>query len=130
MPKGRVPANAFRRGCKPGPGRPRGSRDKLSQALIDVLSADFEKHGQDVVRRVREKQPGLYLNAMISLAPRVMQQDRSIFNDISDAELALMEEFLVASRARLVRQIEHAAEDRESTRLNSSQSASRMPSSA
>ena len=52
-------------------GRPRGSRNKLGQELIDAFYEDFTEHGAAVVAQVRKEQPGLYL----TLASRLVPQD-------------------------------------------------------
>lgn len=54
-----------------GGGRPRGSRNKLGQELIDAFYRDFNKHGPAVVATVRRENPGLYL----TLASRLVPQD-------------------------------------------------------
>jgi hypothetical protein len=58
------PAPEKRRGLKepwkPGQsgnpaGRKKGSRHKLSELLLSTLCADFEEHGADTIKEVREK---------------------------------------------------------------------------
>ena len=38
-------------------GRPKGARNKLSEALLTEVLADWEAHGADIIRRVREEEP-------------------------------------------------------------------------
>jgi hypothetical protein len=45
-------------------GRPKGSRNKLGQAFLDAMQADFEQHGTAVIVEVREKLPHVYLKVV------------------------------------------------------------------
>jgi len=47
-----------------GPGRPRGSRNQLGEALLADLYADWCEHGAEAVRRVREDRPSDYLKVI------------------------------------------------------------------
>jgi len=51
-------------------GRPRGSRNKLSEAVISALYRDFSKHGEKAIAKVRRDQPGVYLKVIALLIPR------------------------------------------------------------
>ena len=52
------------------PGRPRGSRNALSEAVICAILRDFSKHGEKAVAEVRRKQPAAYLKICAWLVPR------------------------------------------------------------
>jgi hypothetical protein len=52
------------------PGRPRGSRNALTEAVICAILRDFSKHGEKAVAEVRRKQPGAYLKICAWLVPR------------------------------------------------------------
>jgi hypothetical protein len=52
------------------PGRPRGSRNKLTKKYLDKLWADFKEHGESVLERVRRDNPVAYLKLVASLVPR------------------------------------------------------------
>jgi hypothetical protein len=54
----------------PGGGRPRGGRSRLQELAIEMLRADFEQNGADVIRRVRERKPEVYLASVVSLLPK------------------------------------------------------------
>jgi hypothetical protein len=63
-----------------------------------VLSEDFELHGREVIERVREKYPQVYLSAIVSLLPKQQQIEKlSPLSDITDEELAQIEELLAAA---------------------------------
>ena len=59
-------------GTGPGkpPGRPRGSRNALSEAVVCAILRDFSKHGEKAVAEVRRKQPAAYLKICAWLVPR------------------------------------------------------------
>ena len=48
-------------------GRPRGARNKLGEAFLHDLHADWEKHGRSVIERVRRDDPSAYLRVMASV---------------------------------------------------------------
>jgi len=50
-------------------GRPRGSRNKLSELFITAMRDDFAEHGPSAVAALRERDPGAYLAAIRSMIP-------------------------------------------------------------
>jgi hypothetical protein len=58
-------------------GRMRGSRNKLSEAVICALLRDFSKHGEKAVAKVRRDQPGVYLRCLTLLVPREHKVEHS-----------------------------------------------------
>lgn len=75
-------ATQFKPGHPGGPGRPKGSRDKLSFAFLKALSEDFEEHGVAVVERLRKEQPAVYFNGIGKLMPKIMELSGPDGNDI------------------------------------------------
>jgi hypothetical protein len=63
----RNPLGRFLPGNYGGPGRPRGSRNRLSEQFIADLQADWERHGQKVIERVRRDDPAAYLRVVATL---------------------------------------------------------------
>jgi hypothetical protein len=60
-----------------------------------------------VIEQVRRQKPHIYLQIIASLLPRQLHVERtSPLSDISDEELAQIEELLAASRAKLVEKAE------------------------
>lgn len=51
-------------------GRPKGSRNKLSESFIARMHADFEQHGDTVIEAVRTESPGEYLRIIASIVPK------------------------------------------------------------
>jgi hypothetical protein len=111
---GKLPANAFQKGCAPGPGRPKGSRTRLQEFVIEMLDADFREHGKDVLERVRAKWPQVYLTAVINLMPKQTQTETvSQLEHLTDAELNLLEQMLASERAKTVQAIDVVAESND-----------------
>ena len=73
---------------KPGnPGRPRGSRNKLGEAFIAALAEDFEKHGVQVIERVRIEKPEAYIKVIASLLPKDLNLNVTKLDDLTDEQL-------------------------------------------
>jgi hypothetical protein len=53
-------------------GRPKGSRNKLSEDFLSVLCADFEEHGPAAVVTMRENDPSSYVKVVAGLVPKDM----------------------------------------------------------
>ncbi len=58
----------YLKGILGGPGRPVGSRNKLSQDFLRDLQEDWEQHGTEILRIVREKFPEVYFQSLVKLA--------------------------------------------------------------
>ena len=73
-------------------GRPKGARSKLSEAFLESLANDFEAHGVEVVRKVREERPHDYLKIVATILPKQMQLEdltpKRRAEDLTDDELA------------------------------------------
>ena len=70
-----------------GHGRPKGARNKLSEAFIEALHDDFMKHGASVICRVREEKPDQYLKVIASILPRDVNLTVNPIGEMSDEEL-------------------------------------------
>jgi hypothetical protein len=60
----------FQTGNNYGKGRPRGSRNKLAEALIDDLYDDWSKHGMEAITAVRKMSPAEYLKIVALVASK------------------------------------------------------------
>ena len=58
----------YLKGAPGGPGRPVGSRNRLSEDFLRDLQADWEQHGKDILEVMREKHPEIYFQCMVKLA--------------------------------------------------------------
>jgi hypothetical protein len=74
MPTRRTPAQdtrgRFLPGNDGGMGRPKGSRNKLGEAFLADLCADWQEHGPAVIARVREQRPQDYLRVVALIMPK------------------------------------------------------------
>ena len=68
-------------------GRGKGVRDRLSQAFLRDMLADWETHGRDVVARVREEKPERYLQLVAQIVPREVKAEVGELEAMSDEEL-------------------------------------------
>src|SRR5262249_432047 len=81
-------------------GRPKGSRNKLAEAFIADVYADWLEHGILALVRVREKQPAAYLRVVASLLPQHIEVSDDVgllSDDELDARLKLVEAALAES---------------------------------
>jgi len=94
-----VPTNLWQPGQSGNPaGRLRGSRNKLSEAVICALLRDFSKHGEKAIAKVRRTQPAAYLKILALLVPREHKVEHSNpLKELTDEELEAMIEHLKAS---------------------------------
>lgn len=59
-------------------GRQTGSRNKLGEAFINHLYADYLKHGPQVIAEVRAQHPAAYLRMIVQLLPQQAEVDVSV----------------------------------------------------
>lgn len=67
---GRNELGRFVRGNSGGPGRPKGSRNRLGEEFLGDLYADWVEHGRGVIAEVRERSPVAYLRIVAGLVPQ------------------------------------------------------------
>ena len=80
-------------------------RNRLTEIALQALGEHFAVHGVAAIDRVYREEPGTYLRIIASLLPRQLQVERSSpFADLTDEELAMLEEMLAAGRAKLIEQ--------------------------
>jgi hypothetical protein len=106
-------SGSFKVGNPGGPGRPIGARSKLNELAVALLHEDFAQHGEEVIRRVRERKPEVYLAGIVSLLPRRTERIESPLIDISDEELAQLEQHLKEIRAKTVERLLELQPDAE-----------------
>jgi hypothetical protein len=72
-------------------GRPKGSRNKLSEAFVADLYLDWNQNGVAAIARVRQERPWDYVRIVASLVPKQLDVAQSeSLDDISDQELIEM----------------------------------------
>ena len=73
----------------------RGSRNKLSEAVICALLRDFREHGQKAIAKVRQTQPAAYLKILALLVPREHKvEHRNLLKEMTDEELEAAIEYV------------------------------------
>jgi hypothetical protein len=96
-----MPANLWQPGQSGNPaGRPRGSRNALSEEVICALLRDFRKHGEKAIAKVRRDQPGVYLKVIALLVPREHKVEHgNPLKGLTDEQLVAMIEYIETSLA-------------------------------
>lgn len=51
-------------------GRPKGARSKLGEDFLNALRDDFQAHGIEALKEVREKKPADYIKVVASILPK------------------------------------------------------------
>lgn len=78
-------------------GRPKGSRNRLSEEFLQAMADDFEKRGKKAIEEVRLQRPSDYLKVIASLVPRQMHLKVDPFEDMTDEQLRIRALKLVKS---------------------------------
>ena len=68
-------------------GRPKGARNKLGEAFLSDMLADWEEHGVEAIATVREEKPDAYLRVVASILPRDLNVNVNNMDGVSDDEL-------------------------------------------
>jgi hypothetical protein len=77
----------FVKGKIGGPGRPKGSRNRLGEAFLQDMLADWEENGVAVIEAVRKEKPDQYLKVVASILPRDLNVNINPLEDATDDEL-------------------------------------------
>lgn len=88
----------FLTGNNGGPGRPKGSRNKLTEHFVADVYADWQEHGAQAIADVREKSPTDYLKVVAGVITKDVAITVRDYDDLTDDELA---EQFAAAAARL-----------------------------
>ena len=115
---GRNALGRFVSGNSGGPGRPRGSRNRLGEEFLSDLYADWTEHGASVIAEVRERNPVAYLRTVAGLVPQqvgIVSMGEDVAA-MTDEELARA---LVSAHETLRLAALQSAEDAEPTLLES-----------
>ena len=92
----------WQRGVSGNPaGRPRGSRNALSEEVICALLRDFRQHGQKAIAQVRMRQPAAYLKVLALLVPR--EHKVELTNTYEGLSTEQIEAYIAAIQDRLDR---------------------------
>lgn len=70
-----------------GGGRPKGSRNALSEAFVQALHDSFVEHGAETIETVRTEKPDQYLKVIASLVPKELTLNLNDAESMTDDEL-------------------------------------------
>jgi hypothetical protein len=117
-PQKRVYGKPFEPGNNANPkGRPKGSKNKLSEDFVRALAKDFEEHGEQAICHVREEKPDAYLKVIASIIPKeFVFKEESNLDDLTDEQL----ENEIRSRVERVRSLLCGDAGEESTAKSNS----------
>lgn len=99
---GKLPAHLrddlkFKPGQSGNPnGRPKGSRNKLSEDFVADILADWTQHGPSVIKEVREAKPTEYLKVVAGVITKEVNLTVRDYDELTDDELA--EQFAAAAQ--------------------------------
>ena len=83
-------AGQFKPGQSGNPaGRPKGSRNKLSEAVINDILLDWELNGSHAIEETRKKCPAQYLRIVAGIIPKEYEAKNSINVSFIDALVAV-----------------------------------------
>jgi len=77
----------FLPGNNGGPGRQRGSRNKLGEQFLQDLYADWQEGGVAAIKAVRASKPDAYLKVIASILPKELNVNVSEFEGMTDEQL-------------------------------------------
>jgi hypothetical protein len=80
-------------------GRPRGTRNQLTEAVVCGLLRDFRLHGEKTIALVRRTRPEIYLRVLALLVPR--EQRIEHVDPIKQLSDETLEQVLTEMQARL-----------------------------
>lgn len=70
------------------PGRPKGARNKLGEAFVQDVLANWEKNGAASIEVMRVNDPGAYVRVVASILPKELNLRVNDFDDFTDDQLA------------------------------------------
>ena len=71
-------------------GRVKGSRNKISEAFLRDLAAEWEVSGPDALKVMAKEEPGNFVKVVAALLPKEFEISDSRLKDMDDDELDLL----------------------------------------
>ncbi len=76
-------------------GRAPGSRNRLSEAFITALCADFEENGAEAIAEMRLTDPSGYVKVVAALQPKEVEAELNEDNNINNMSLEELRDSLL-----------------------------------
>jgi hypothetical protein len=86
----------------PGPGRPRGAKNKIAVSFLEALQRDFEEGGAAAIKLCRLEDPTRYVAIIASLMPKELAVEHTRFGELSDEQLDALMQHVQEFRAKLI----------------------------
>jgi hypothetical protein len=77
----------FVKGKKGGPGRPKGSRNRLGEAFLADIADDWEQNGVAAIQSMRIDRPHEYVRVVASILPKEINLTIDPMEEMTDDEL-------------------------------------------
>lgn len=77
----------FKPGNAGGPGRKKGSKNRLSEDFVSALQADFAEHGSAAIVQTRTERPNEYLKIIASILPKDVNLNVNEYDELTDDQL-------------------------------------------
>ncbi len=68
-------------------GRPKGSRNKLSEDFVAALYNDFQEHGSAAIAACRAEKPDVYLRVIAGILPKDVHLKVQSLDELTDDQL-------------------------------------------
>jgi hypothetical protein len=82
------PAHLWEPGQSGNPaGRPKGSRNKLSEDFVAALYNDFQEHGSAAIAACRAEKPDVYVRIIAGLLPKDVHLKVQSLDELTDDQL-------------------------------------------
>jgi hypothetical protein len=89
----------------------------IGEAFIQALNEDFERHGAEVIERVRIEKPEAYLKVIASLLPKDLNLNVSKYDHLTDEQLIVRLRMLTEQAAPILgRLLDHDPPENDQTR--------------
>lgn len=77
----------FVKGGRPGPGRPKGSRNKFAEQFIADFYQDWMDYGVSAIQVCREEKIDVYMRTAVAIVPKVMDVRVSELEEMNETQI-------------------------------------------